>query len=126
MKIKEIRAHLLQKNLTSSMKISRGGFKVRRHVIVEVITDEGVTGLGEAVGDAYLIQQILSGSISQKALGLDPMNIEVIRSKLIDNEVYMEQKGSVICAVFRYPSNHACGLFRSHPNRTSGNQPPLS
>ena len=38
MKIKEIRAHLLQKNLTSSMKISRGGFKVRHHVIVEVIT----------------------------------------------------------------------------------------
>jgi D-galactarolactone cycloisomerase len=98
MKIKEIHAHLLQKNLTSSMKISRGGFKVRRHVIVEVITDEGVTGLGEAVGDAYLIQQILSRSISQKALGLDPMNIEAIRSKLIDNEVYLEQKGSVICA----------------------------
>ena len=98
MKIKEIRAHLLQKNLTSSMKISRGGFEIRRHIIVEVITDEGITGLGEGVGDARLIQQILSGSMSQRALGLDPMNIEVIRSKLIDNEVYMEQKGSVICA----------------------------
>jgi D-galactarolactone cycloisomerase len=98
MKIKEIRAHLLQKNLTSSMMISRGGFKLRHHVIVEVITDEGVTGLGEGVGDAFLIQQILSGSMKQKALGLNPMDIEVIRSKLIDNEVYMEQKGSVICA----------------------------
>ena len=47
MKIKEIRAHLLQKNLTSSMKISRGGFEIRRHMIVEVVTDEGITGLGE-------------------------------------------------------------------------------
>ena len=98
MKIKEIRAHLLQKNLTSSMKISRGGFEIRRHIIVEVVTDVGITGLGEGVGDARLIQQILSGSVIQRALGLDPMNIEVIRSKLIDNEVYIEQKGSVICA----------------------------
>jgi D-galactarolactone cycloisomerase len=98
MKIKEIRTHLLQKNLTSSMRISRGGFEIRRHVIVEVVTDEGVTGLGEGVGDARLIQEILSGSISQQALGLDPMNIEIIRSKLIDGGVYMEQKGSVICA----------------------------
>jgi len=76
MKIKEIRTYLLQKNLTSSMEISRGGFKVRRHVIVEVITDEGVTGLGEAVGDACLIQQILSRSMSQKALGLDPILVK--------------------------------------------------
>jgi D-galactarolactone cycloisomerase len=98
MKIKEIRTHLLQKNLTSSMKISRGGFEIRRHLIVEVVTDEGVTGLGEGVGDARLIQEILSGSMSQQALGLDPMNIEIIRSKLIDGGVYMEQKGSVICA----------------------------
>ena len=76
MKIKEIRAHLLQKNLISSMKNSRGGFEIRRHVIVEVITDEGITGFGEGVGDARLIQQILSGSMSQKALGLDPILVK--------------------------------------------------
>ena len=82
MKIKEIRAHLLQKNLTSSMKISRGGFELRRHIIVEVVTDEGITGLGEGVGDARLIQQILSGSVSQRALGLDPMNVVEINNIL--------------------------------------------
>ena len=98
MKIKEIRAHLLQKNLTSSMKISRGGFEIRRHMIVEVVTDEGITGLGEGVGNARLIQQILQGFMIEQALGLDPMNIEAVRSKLIDSQVYMEQKGSVICA----------------------------
>ena len=98
MKIKEIRVHLLQKKLSSSMRISRGGFDVRHHLIVEVVTDEGITGLGEGVGDARLIQQILLGSMIEQALGLDPMNIEAVRSKLIDNGVYMEQKGSVICA----------------------------
>ena len=98
MKIKEIRVHLLQKKLSSSMRISRGGFDVRHHLIVEVVTDEGISGLGEGVGDARLIQQILLGSMIEQALGLDPMNVEAVRSKLIDNGVYMEQKGSVICA----------------------------
>ena len=98
MKIKEIRVHLLQKKLTSSMKISRGGFDVRNHLIVEVVTDDGITGLGEGVGNARLIQQILSGSMIEQALGLDPMNVEAVREKLIDSHVYMEQKGSVICA----------------------------
>ena len=98
MKIKEIRVHLLQKKLTSSMRISRGGFDVRHHLIVEVVTNEGITGLGEGVGNARLIQQILTGSMIEQAVGLDPMNIEAVRNKLIDNDVYMEQKGSVVCA----------------------------
>jgi D-galactarolactone cycloisomerase len=98
MKIKEIRVHLLQKNLTSSMRISRGGFDVRHHLIVEVITDNGITGLGEGVGNARLIRQILLGSMIEQALGQDPANIEAVRDQLIDSHVYMEQKGSVICA----------------------------
>ena len=99
MKITEIRVHLLQKKLTSSMRISRGGFDVRNHLIVEVVTDEGITGLGEGIGNARLIQQILSGAMIDQALGLDPLNIESVRDKLIDSHVYMEQKGSVVCAV---------------------------
>jgi D-galactarolactone cycloisomerase len=98
MKIKEIRVHLLQKPLSSSMRISRGGFDVRHHLIVEVVTDEGINGLGEGVGNARLIHKILQGFMIEQALGLDPMNIEMVRSKLIDSQVYMEQKGSVICA----------------------------
>ena len=98
MKIKEIRVHLLQKKLTTSMRISRGGFDVRHHLIVEIITDKGITGLGEGVGNAHLIQSILKGSMIERAVGLDPMNIEKVRQKLIDSHVYFEQKGSVICA----------------------------
>jgi D-galactarolactone cycloisomerase len=62
------------------------------------VTDEGINGLGEGVGNARLIHKILQGFMIEQALGLDPMNIEVVRSKLIDSQVYMEQKGSVICA----------------------------
>jgi L-alanine-DL-glutamate epimerase-like enolase superfamily enzyme len=98
MKITDIKVHLFKKQLSSTMQISRIGFQVRSHAIVEVITDEGISGLGEGVGDADLVKAIIECKLRGLALGLNPFNIETIRTKLIDSEVYMERKGSVICA----------------------------
>ncbi len=98
MEITEIKVFLLQKSLSSTMRISRGGFNVRNHTIVEVHTDEGITGLGEGVGNAHLVKEILEGQMGKLALGLDPLNIEKIRDILIDSQVYFERMGSTICA----------------------------
>ena len=87
MKIAKVQVILLQKKLTSAMNISRGGFDVRTHALVKVTTDQGVTGLGEGVGDALMIKSIIDGKMGALALGLDPMSIEVIRKNLIDNQV---------------------------------------
>ena len=80
------------------MYISRGGFNVRNHTLVEVRTDEGITGLGEGIGNAHLVKAILEGQICDLAIGLDPFNIEMVRKTLIDSQVYFERKGSAICA----------------------------
>ena len=80
------------------MHISRGGFNVRNHTLVEVRTDEGITGLGEGIGNAHLIKAILEGQMCDLAIGLDPFNIEMVRKTLIDSQVYFERKGSAICA----------------------------
>ena len=80
------------------MRISRGGFDFRNHTIVEVHTDEGITGLGEGVGNAHLVKAILEGQMGNLALGLDPFNIEKVRNTLIDSQVYFERMGSAICA----------------------------
>jgi len=80
------------------MHISRGGFNVRNHTIVEVHTDEGITGLGEGIGNAHMVKAILEGQMCDLAIGLDPFNIEVVRKTLIDSQVYFERKGSAICA----------------------------
>lgn len=98
MKITEIKVYLLQKKLSSSMCISRGGFQVRNHTIVEVKTDSGLTGLGEGVGNAGYIKSLLEGPIGQLAIGLDPFEIEKVRKKLLDDQVYFERMGSAICA----------------------------
>jgi D-galactarolactone cycloisomerase len=98
MKISKVEVILLQKQLTSTMNISRGGFNVRTHALVKVTTDQGITGLGEGVGDALMIKSIIEGKMGEQAVGLDPMTIESIRKKLIDSQVYFERKGSAICA----------------------------
>ncbi|MEK7689669.1 MAG: mandelate racemase/muconate lactonizing enzyme family protein, partial [Bdellovibrionota bacterium] len=90
--------HLLQKQLNSTMRISRGGFRVRNHLIVEVMTDQGVSGLGEAVGNVKYAQGILENAMIHLAIGFDPFNIEALRQKLLDSQVYFERMGSAICA----------------------------
>ena len=98
MKIIDVQVILLQKKLSSPMTISRGGFDLRTHALVQVTTDHGVTGLGEGVGDALLVKNIIEGGMGDMVLGLNPMSIELIRKKLIDSKVYFERKGSSICA----------------------------
>mgnify|MGYP006127863557 FL=1 len=77
MKITDVRVHLLRKNLSSSMQISRGGFTFREHAVVEVITDAGVSGLGEGVGDPRMVKAIIEGVLSNEAKGIDSLNINI-------------------------------------------------
>lgn len=98
MKITAIKTYLLEKKLSSTMQISRGGFQIRHHTIVEIHTDEGITGLGEGVGNARLVKSLLDGQMASMIIGDNPMNIETIRQKLMDSQVYFERKGSALCA----------------------------
>lgn len=98
MKITAVHVHLLEKKLSSSMRISRGGFTVRHHAIVEVKTDAGICGLGEGIGTARTIKGIIEEKLGSLVVGCDPFEIETIRQKTIDSQVYFERKGSAICA----------------------------
>lgn len=98
MKITRVETFLLQKPLTSTMRISRGGFTTRSHCLVRVHTDTGLTGLGEGVGTARYVKALIDGHMGSLVLGLDPMRIETIRAAVLDAQVYFEHKGSAICA----------------------------
>lgn len=98
MKITEVQVHLLKKDLSTSMRISRGGFTVRYHAIIEVKTDEGISGLGEGIGTASYVKALVEGGMGAAVIGKDPRSIEEIRRSLIDSNVYFERKGSAICA----------------------------
>ncbi len=98
MQIRDVRVHVLEKPLRATMRISRGGFQVRRHAIVEVRTDEGVSGLGEGVGHPELVRAMVCGGMAEQVVGLDPFDTELIRSRLLDSGVYFERMGSAVCA----------------------------
>lgn len=98
MKIIQVNTYLLEKALSSTMRISRGGFTKRQHCLVEVITDEGITGLGEGVGNTRVIKVIIDNYLDSLVIGKDPNDIELMRKSLFDEHVYFERKGSVICA----------------------------
>ena len=97
MKITKVKVHLLEKKLTSTMQISRGGFTVRNHAIVQVETDEGISGLGEAIGNAKVTKACIDSHLAGLAIGMDPFAIESVRMKLLDSQVYFERMGSTIC-----------------------------
>lgn len=98
MRISRVETLLLRKKLSSSMRISRGGFSVRTHALVRVVTDEGIDGLGEGVGDAMLVKAIIDASLAKRVIGMDPTNITALRKMLIDPSVYYEREGSALCA----------------------------
>ncbi|MFT6754430.1 MAG: D-galactarolactone cycloisomerase [Candidatus Azotimanducaceae bacterium] len=98
MKITNVKVIMLRNELCSSMQISRGGFSVRYHTLVQLETDAGISGLGEGIGNAHLVKAIIEGQMGDMAIGMDPTNIEEIRSSLMDSQVYFERQGSAICA----------------------------
>ena len=98
MRIVQVEIIELRKELGATMAISRGGFSVRSHTLVRLTTDTGLTGLGEAVGNANHARAILEGSLGRTILGQDPREIERIRHTLLESTVYFERKGSVVAA----------------------------
>lgn len=98
MKIARVEAFLLEKALTSTMRISRGGFTKRVHCLVRVHTECGIIGLGEGIGTAAYVKALIDGGIGRLAIGLDPREIESVRQAVLEPHVYFELKGSAICA----------------------------
>jgi D-galactarolactone cycloisomerase len=99
MKITHVDIHLLEKKLNYQMNISRGGFSIRRHAIVQIHTDEGIMGFGEGIGDAQKITLLLQSSLSKSLIGKNPLNINLILSDLTKNNVYFEAMGSFMSAL---------------------------
>lgn len=97
MKITTIKVFLLEKPLDSTMRISRGGFTQRQHLLVQVWTDEGLSGLGEAVGNPQASWGILQHDLIPRSIG-KTASPQLLREELLNGSVYYERKGSAFSA----------------------------
>jgi len=95
MKITDVRAHVLEANLSQPFSYSRAWYASRTALIVEIVTDQGLIGWGECYGPARINAAVVE-ALRSLLIGQDPM-----RSEWLWQEIYSRfrdhgQKGSII------------------------------
>ena len=96
MKITAIKSHVLQYDLPEELGYSQQFYSKRTAHLVEVSTDEGVTGWGECFGPgpiAIANKGIVEGVIAPMVIGMDPMDRDVIWHKVYNLMRDHGQKG---------------------------------
>ncbi|GMA64885.1 mandelate racemase/muconate lactonizing enzyme family protein [Alicyclobacillus fastidiosus] len=82
MRITDIKPHVLSTPLENSFAFSQGWVHSRSTVVVEIITDEGITGWGECLCHGLQPPEIAAAFIQFKfrpmLLGRDPFDVEVL------------------------------------------------
>jgi len=98
MRITEIKPYILQYNLTENERFSyaQAWYNSRTILILEIRTDEGIIGWGEAFGPAFVNKSIIENIYTPLLIGQDPLDNEVIWEKLYNYLQDHGQKGTVI------------------------------
>ena len=103
MKITGIRTHILKSPLTQPFAFSQGWVPTRSATLVEVTTDSGPVGWGEAFAQGMEAPEISAAAIEHALtpllLGADPLDIEVIWHRMYHGTRDYGRKGSVSAAI---------------------------
>jgi D-galactarolactone cycloisomerase len=103
MKIVDIAIHVLKSPLSEPFAFSQGWVTQRSATLVEVLTDEGISGWGEAFAQGLEPPEI-AATIIDKALrpllvGADPLDSEVLWHRMYHMTRDYGRKGSVIASI---------------------------
>ena len=103
MKITNVRAHVLRSQLPQPFAFSQGWVSSRGATLVEVETDEGITGWGEALCQGLQPPEIaaaaVNGVLKLLVVGADPLQPEVLWHRMYHHTRDYGQKGAVIGAI---------------------------
>jgi D-galactarolactone cycloisomerase len=103
MKIAQVRAHVLRSALEQPFAFSQGWVSSRGATLVEVQTDEGITGWGEALCQGLQPPEIAAAAIDHVlkdlVVGADPLQPEVLWHRMYHHTRDYGQKGAVIGAI---------------------------
>ena len=82
MKITDIRIHVLKSPLAEPFAFSQGWVKQRSATLIEVLTDEGISGWGESFAQGLeppeIAATVIEKALKPLILGADPLDIEVL------------------------------------------------
>lgn len=101
MKIDCVRTTILRQDLTESEQFgwAQGWATTRTVLLVELITDTGIAGVGEAFGPAIVNSTIVEEMYAPQLLGRDPFDNEAIWEQLYNSVRDHGQKGVCIEAL---------------------------
>ena len=103
MKIAGVRVHVLRSRLEQPFAFSQGWVNSRGATLVEVSTDEGIVGWGEALCQGLQPPEIAAAAIEHAlaplAIGADPLEPEVLWHRMYHHTRDYGQKGAVIGAI---------------------------
>jgi D-galactarolactone cycloisomerase len=98
MKIVEINAYILESRLSQAFSFSQYQYDTRRGLLVEVVTDDGLSGWGESFGSPEAIRALIN-EFKPLVIGHDSTAIEVIWESLYNRYRDRGIKGVVISAI---------------------------
>ncbi len=101
MKITDVRTHILRVPVHSPITDAYFSHKVRNHVFVEVSTDEGIIGLGEA-GQYFAVSSIpplIDEGFKPYLIGEDPIGVEKLWSTIYKKSMLYGRRGIAIIAL---------------------------
>ncbi len=103
MKITDIRIHVLKSALTEPFAFSQGWVKQRSATLVEVLTDEGITGWGEAFAQGLeppeIAATVIDKALKPLVIGADPLDSEVLWHRMYHMTRDYGRKGSVVAGI---------------------------
>jgi D-galactarolactone cycloisomerase len=103
MKITQVRAHVLRSKLETPFSFSQGWVSSRGATLVEVQTDDGITGWGEALCQGLQPPEIAAAAINHAlkdlVVGQDPLQPEVLWHRMYHYTRDYGQKGAVVGAI---------------------------
>ena len=103
MKITNVRAHVLRSALQQPFAFSQGWVSSRGATLIEIETDEGITGWGEALCQGLQPPEIAAAAVEhalkELILGKDPLQPEVLWHRMYHHTRDYGQKGALIGAI---------------------------
>lgn len=103
MKIVDVKTHVLSTPLEEPFSFSMGWVTRRSTMIVEVVTDEGVTGWGESLCHGLqppqIAKTIVDVALKPVLLGQDPQDVDVLWERMYNLTRPYGQKGAVPNAI---------------------------
>jgi D-galactarolactone cycloisomerase len=79
MKVADVVCHVLQAKVDRPFTSARGWlYATRSSCVVEVRTDDGITGWGECYGPAPVNKALIETQYRQRVVGRDPFDVEVV------------------------------------------------